>query len=137
MNKQRISSHEIEDRAKDKVRTLINQGGDALFRDITGRNYGIDCMVELFEKGSVTGKIALLQIKGKSEKIAPLKKFPQEISCSISSSNYKYAFQSNIPVVVICTSIQDKEKFYYCILQNINESEKDKQRINIENGKKV
>ena len=27
MNKQRISSHEIEDRAKDKVRTLINQGG--------------------------------------------------------------------------------------------------------------
>lgn len=117
--KRRISSHQVETESRDKVRMLINKTGNALYRDISERDYGIDAIVELFEDGSITGKIALLQIKGTVNKIIAMKTCEDFISCKITSSNIEYAFQSNIPVVLIYVSLAEEENFYYYILQSI------------------
>ena len=115
----RIDSHQVETKSTDGVRMLINKTGNALYRDISERDYGIDAIVELFEDGSITGKISLLQVKGTANKIVPLKTCEDLISCEITSSNIEYAFQSNIPVVLIYVSLAEVEKFYYYIFESI------------------
>lgn len=115
--KNRISPHRIETQTCDIVRTIIDKDGVALYRDITGRDYGIDAIIEIFDDGRVTGKFALLQIKGKQRKIVPLKS--GVISCKITASNAEYAFQHNIPVVLVTTSLEEKENFYYVALQEV------------------
>lgn len=87
--KSRVNTHIIETRSKDHIRKVINSTGMALFRDITERDYGIDAIIELFDDGSPTGKIALVQIKGTEKNIVPLKR-SNAISCRISSSNACY-----------------------------------------------
>lgn len=74
---------------KDNVRKIINSE-NCLFREVTERDYGVDAIIECFDEGKITGKIAFLQIKGKSGEIVSLKKRPV-ISCTISTSNAKYA----------------------------------------------
>lgn len=116
----RISAHVIETKAKDCIRTQIDNfydNGDALFREITERDYGIDAIIELFYEGKPTGKIALVQIKGTKNVITPLKK-SDEISCSISSSNAEYAFQNNLPVILFYVCITKPDCFYYVKLQD-------------------
>ena len=113
----RITPHIVETRSRDNIRTLIDRDGVALLRDLTERDYGIDAIMELFDNGSVTGKFALLQLKGKEHKIVPLKE-GTEVSCSISASNASYALQQNIPVILIYASLEEKENFYYIALQN-------------------
>ncbi len=113
---QRITPHIVETRSRDNVRSLIDRDGTALLRDLTERDYGIDAIMELFDKGNVTGKFALLQLKGKEHKIIPLRN-GTEVSCQISASNASYAFQQNIPVILIYASLEEKENFYYIELQ--------------------
>ena len=113
----RIPPHIVETRSRDNIRSLIDRDGIALLRDLTERDYGIDAIMELFEDGCVTGKFALLQLKGKEHKIVPLKG-SEEISCSISASNASYALQQNIPVILIYASLEEKENIYYIALQN-------------------
>lgn len=125
----RIAAHQIETQASNNVRSIIDGDGTALFRELTGRDYGIDAIVELFENGCVTGKIGFLQIKGK-ETIKFLSR-TDEISCSISASNVQYANQSNIPVIVVIASIAEKTKFYYIELQ---EAVTNEHREKIEKG---
>ena len=79
----RASTHIIETKSTDIFRAKVNgfyQNGDALFRDITERDYGIDGLVELFEDGCPSGEIALVQIKGKEDTIIPLKKCKYQTS---------------------------------------------------------
>lgn len=114
----RIPAHNVETQSRDLVRTKIDENGDALFREITERDYGIDAIVELFDNGNVTGKLALLQIKSTQKAIVPLKR-GEEISCKISSSNAQYALQNNIPVILIYTSLQEKGNFYFANVQSI------------------
>ena len=113
----RIPPHVVETRSRDNIRSLIDRDGVALFRELTERDYGIDAIMELFESECVTGKFALLQLKGKEHKIVPLKG-SEEISCSISASNASYALQQNIPVILIYASLEEKENFYYVALQS-------------------
>lgn len=116
----RISSHKVESESRDKIRTIIdkNEEPDALFRDITERDYGIDAIVELFDNNNPTGKIAFLQIKGTQEKIIPLKRTPEFISVSISNSSCYYANQYNIPVMLVYCNISNDKCFYFCRLQD-------------------
>lgn len=114
---QRISAHTIETRSRDNIRSLIDRDGTALFRDLTERDYGIDAVMELFDAGNVTGKFALLQLKGKKHKIVPLITDKSKVSCKISASNASYALQQNIPVILIYASLEEKENFYYIALQ--------------------
>lgn len=63
----RNSNHVRETKSRDMVRGLINSfyaNGDALVREWAERDYGIDFVLELFEDGVPSGKIAFLQIKG-------------------------------------------------------------------------
>lgn len=57
----------IELNSKDCVRSRINSFGDKgdyIFRELSERDYGIDALIECFDGGVPTGKIAFLQIKG-------------------------------------------------------------------------
>ena len=72
----RIPSHVIETKTRDYIRSVIDkyyENGDALFRELSERDYGIDGLIELFREGDPTGQIALVQIKGTSNTIQPLK----------------------------------------------------------------
>lgn len=104
----RVSSHVIETRSCDWFKAKVNkffENGDALYREISGRDYGIDGIIELFKNGQPTGKFALVQIKGTKSKITPMKRTSNYVSCKVSSSNAKYAFQKNIPVILAYISL--------------------------------
>ena len=54
----RISSHIIETKTRDYIRSVIDnyyENGDALFRELSERDYGIDGLIELFCDGDPTG----------------------------------------------------------------------------------
>lgn len=111
----RTSSHIIETKTRDYVRSVIDnyyKNGDALFRELSERDYGIDGLIELFCDGVPTGQICLVQIKGTANKIRPLRS-KNAVSCSISTSNAQYARQNNIPILLIYATITKPEDFYY------------------------
>lgn len=114
----RTPPHIIETNVLDNVRKIINRN-DCLYREVTGRDYGIDAIVEFFNKGEITGKLALIQVKGTKGNLKFLRK-NNVISCKISSSNAKYALQKNIPVILICASMAKENVFYYVCLQEVN-----------------
>lgn len=133
---QRISSHAVETRSCDIIKLKINaafENGDSLYRELTGRDYGIDGVIELFDNGCVTGMFALAQIKGTGEKIVPLVKTPQFISCSISSANAMYAFQNRIPVILFLVSLKAPDTIYFI---NVKQAVDESQREKIEAGQK-
>lgn len=118
----RTSSHHISTKATDLFRTKVDNfyaNGDALFREITERDYGIDGIIELFENGCPTGKIALIQIKGTDSTIVPLKSY-NGVSCQISLSNVQYALQTNVPVILVYISTKD-DILYYLNLNEVSE----------------
>jgi hypothetical protein len=120
----RSNSHVIETRTRDLIRTKIDdyyENGDALFRELSERDYGIDAVIELFDNTNPTGMIALLQIKGTEKTIVPLKE-EKAVSCSMSASNFRYALQSNIPVILIYATLSKPKGFYYMRIQDaVNE----------------
>lgn len=128
----RIASHAKETKSRDFIRNILDTD-DSLIREWTERDYGIDFLLELFDNGFPTGKLAFLQIKG-TEKIEKLKK-TDEVSCQVSRSSLFYALQDIIPFVVIYVSISEGI-FFYIDLQSIRESftdklESDQEKINI------
>lgn len=121
----RIPAHVIETRTKDYVRGIINnyyENGDALFRELSERDYGIDGLIELFCNGVPTGQVALIQIKGTEKTIQPLKR-KNVVSCNISTSNAKYALQNNVPVLLVYASMSKPQGFYYIDINNAIKNE--------------
>lgn len=59
----RIPANKIETKSRDKIRAIIDNNDNALFRELSERDYGIDAIIELFNNGFPTGKIALVQLK--------------------------------------------------------------------------
>ena len=116
MNK--TSSHDIGNKSLYFVASAVAECDDALFRLMTGTDYGVDALIELFDKGCVTGNIAYVQIKGTEGPIEPLKKTP-EVSCSISSSNARYVMQDRIPFIVFYVSIKRPRICYWALLQDV------------------
>ena len=121
----RTSTHVIELNSKDCVRSRINSfgdNGDYIFRELSERDYGIDALIECFDGGVPTGKIAFLQIKGTDSVIVPLKRTPV-VSCgSISVSNLHYAKQDRIPVIIIYVSLRNARPMYYADLRKVSSS---------------
>lgn len=117
----RISPHVIETKTRDSLRSKIDSfydNGDALFRELTERDYGIDAVIELFDNGMPTGMIALVQIKGSQNKIVPLID-NKAVPCKISASSAHYAEQNRIPVVLVNAYIGSPFCFYYAKLQDV------------------
>jgi len=115
----RTGPHIIETKSKDIIRSKIDkfyQNGDALYRELTERDYGIDALIELFKEGNPTGSLALLQIKGTEKKFKALKRKPY-ISIQISTSNAKYGYQNNIPIMLLYVNTLNDEDIYYVKLQ--------------------
>ena len=110
----RVHPHSIADKAENIFRDYVTDI-DIIYRNITGRDYGVDGIVEIFEQGNPTGKIAFVQIKGTENAIVP-GPITKEISCkSISKSNLNYIKQNYIPVILVYVSVKRK-MFYYKIL---------------------
>ncbi len=121
----RISSHRIETRSRDIFQKSVNNNDNALFRTLSERDYGIDGIVELFDNDKPTGQIAYIQIKGTQLPITPLANSP-EVSCKgISESNFTYAYQHNIPVILVFISIERPEAIYYMEMQEAVDKFKD------------
>jgi hypothetical protein len=104
----------------DWARSQINKTRAALFREVNERDYGMDAIIELFDDGNPTGKLAIVQIKGTEKTIEPQKK-KQDIACKITSANAYYALQDNIPVILLYVSIRKPEICYYATLQTVTE----------------
>ena len=117
----RSSSHVRETLSRNVVRSKIDSfypNGDALIRDWSERDYGVDFVLELFEDGCPTGKIAFLQIKGTSKIIKKLKT-SEEVSCpNVSVSSFEYARQFRIPFILLYVSTETPVCFYYIDLQS-------------------
>lgn len=79
-------------------------------------------MVELFNDGCPTGKIAYIQIKGTNKRIEALKKGKlkrKAVSCpKVSDSTFAYAQQKRIPIILIFASLAEPQCFYYVDLQS-------------------
>ncbi len=84
-----------------------------LIREVTERDYGIDCYIELVnEKKQCTGDIVSIQIKGRN--IVSWNKTDQNSftlsGIKISTTNYWYTF--SVPVFILLVDISKKEIFY-------------------------
>lgn len=116
----RTSPHTIETKSHDLVRKEIHsfyRNGDALIREWSERDYGVDLILELFDEGVPTGKLAFLQVKGTEKDIEKLHK-TNEVSCKgVSISCLEYAKQKRIPFMLIYVSI-NAENFYFVDLQS-------------------
>ncbi|MCW3101688.1 MAG: hypothetical protein JWO09_128 [Bacteroidetes bacterium] len=83
-----------------------------IVRQVTERDYGIDCYVEIVnDNGTLTGHLVLCQLKSK-ESISWTKEDKFTIrDVKISTTNYWYHFQ--VPVFLFLTDIKAQEM--YCI----------------------
>lgn len=138
MTKTRIPSHLIEERAVSSTRLQIGQHQEMLYRECSGRDYGYDGLIEIFDEGAITGKFALVQIKGvetwSNLKILKNRKY---ITQKISITTAGYAVQNRIPLFVIIASADKKENgFYYVLLQKSTSDKKFQKRMQ-ENKKSV
>ena len=107
---QRIHTHEIDTKACGFVSTKFSQNWE--IRDLTGRDFGIDKIVEKFKDGYATSEIMLLQIKGTEN--------------TLDSSNPKYSLETKtliyaemftVPFVLVFCDVLNPEKCYYLWLQ--------------------
>lgn len=132
----RTSSQKIGEKATNIIRDSITDyevemGTSMIFRELTGQDYGVDAIVELFEDDNPTGKIAFLQIKGTADSILPLQTAPYVSCANVSKSSLDYARQNRVPMILCYASIKDSS-FYYLELQsvigNIGEMQEGKKR---------
>lgn len=121
----RINSHKIESQGLDNFRKIVNKD-NGLFRELSGRDYGIDGMIELFsEQGDITGRVILVQVKTTSETIEKNKR-SNDVSISLSLSSLEYSKQKNIPFVLIHNSLKNEEEYYYFLLNGVDSVENQK-----------
>lgn len=100
----RIDAHRIETESTNIVRELFVD--EALFREISERDYGVDGLVEFFNHdGSFSGDGVLVQIKG-SRSIIAKKGFVR--TPSIRTETVKYWAQKKQPVYILFVDVSRK-----------------------------
>lgn len=92
-----------------------------IIREITERDYGIDCYIELVNaKNQVTGELISIQLKG-LEGIHWTKENYYTLSgINISTTNYWYKFPT--PVFIFLVDIQTREAFYCPVKSSIRKN---------------
>ena len=81
-----------------------------ILREITERDYGIDCYIEIVNnQNELTGDLISVQLKG-SSKIKDQSSYIKESGIKISTSNYWYNF--GVPVFLVIVDIS-QEKIYF------------------------
>lgn len=85
-----------------------------IVRDVTERDYGVDCYVELVnEKNQLTGDLASIQLKSKDTIDCNLDNTLTISNIKISTSNYWYRFP--VPVFLCVTDNQKKEMYFVSV----------------------
>jgi hypothetical protein len=89
-----------------------------IIRDITERDYGIDCYLEIVtEQNEVTGQLALIQLKAR-QKISWTKDGTYTLNgVDIATTNYWYNFP--VPVFIFLVDIEKEESFFIHVKQYI------------------
>lgn len=107
---ERINNHTIETKSfKIFSNTLPD---DWIIREVTERDYGIDCYVEICNDGFITGKLLSIQLKG-SEKITFQGKNAFVTYYNLKQSTLNY--WSKLPTITLFVYIDIKsEKIYFC-----------------------
>lgn len=106
----RVLQHEIDSEACKIVENKFNRNWE--IRDLTGRDFGIDKIVERFENGYTTSEFLLLQIKGTEKKIDT-----NNPRFSLETKELQYAEMFTTPVLLIYVSITNPQQCYYIWLQ--------------------
>lgn len=83
-----------------------------IIRDVTERDYGIDCYLELVnDQNELTGELALIQLKSRKEITWNKDNFYMISGINISTSNYWMKFP--VPVFIFVTDIKNQQ-VYFC-----------------------
>jgi len=106
----RVPQHEIDTQACRIVESKFESNWE--IRELTGRDFGIDKVVERFENGYATSEILLLQIKGTAGKIDP-----DNPKFSLKTKTLRYAEMFCVPMLLIFVSIENSDACYYLWLQ--------------------
>lgn len=108
----RPRAHEIDTVAHRRVASALPDGW--VERDLTGRDYGIDMMVELFDEARSTGSSLLLQIKGRDSGWAE----GAELVAPFPVRTLRYAETMTVPVLgVFCPIREQTPTFAFLWLQ--------------------
>lgn len=108
----RPKAHEIDTLARRIVPLSFPKEWE--HREITGTDYGIDMMIEIFKSGCATGNVLSLQIKGTTKNI----KQENKIAFDIPVTTLKYSELFLAPVLlVLCDVNNNNNGFYYLWLQ--------------------
>lgn len=109
----RPEAHEVDTLARRQVPRVLPASWE--HRESTGRDYGIDMTVELFESGNATGAFLLFQIKGtRSEIDCDITKFAFDVP--VRTLKYSELFIAPV-LLVICPVETEPPIFYYLWLQ--------------------
>ncbi|HRG18683.1 MAG TPA: DUF4365 domain-containing protein [Flavobacterium lutivivi] len=95
-----------------------------IIRDITERDYGIDCYLELVnDENELSGELALIQLKSKQSITWTKGDYYTLTGVDIATSNYWYKFA--VPVFIFLADIDTQELFFvsvdYHIKRNFSE----------------
>lgn len=106
----RINNHEIDTEACKVVVSKFDRNWE--IRDITGRDFGIDKIVERFEDGYATSEMIMLQVKGTDKEIDY-----NNPRFSIDTKTLLYAEMFASPFLLVYCSVKDSNQCYYVWLQ--------------------
>lgn len=105
------------------VRTILSDlPGEWLVRNLDERDYGIDLTIEMFEDDKPTGKIALIQVKGRDAS------FPECIAIPFPVKTIEYSLLFSEPFFLFHTSIKDKQTYFIWIQKYVTS------RLDVENS---
>ena len=105
----RAQQHEIDTQARKLVPLALPRGWE--HREATGRDYGIDMSVEIFDEGRATGKVLFLQIKGTD---GEAKRTALGVYFDVEVKHLKYALLFSAPMLLcICPVNADEATFHY------------------------
>lgn len=95
-----------------------------IIRDITERDYGIDCYLELVnDDNELTGELALIQLKSRQSIPWTIEEYYNLTGVDIATSNYWYKFA--VPVFIFLADIDNQELYFvsvdYRIKRNFSE----------------
>ncbi len=108
----RPESHEIDTLARRRVPLAFPVAWE--HRELTGRDYGIDMIIEVFENGIATGNLLSLQIKGTSKNIS----IAEKIIYDLPVRTLIYSDMFIAPVLLVLCPVNSQQKgFYYLWLQ--------------------
>ena len=114
---ERNANHIIETQSIKIFKSIIPP--QWIIREVTERDYGVDCYVEISQKGLITGKMLAIQLKGTTKDLSNKK----SITCSkILPSTINYWNKLPVPVVLVYIDVNNELVYYENIKEYIRKN---------------